>query len=213
MADLRHRSRTMIVIPGIALQQGKVAAAPAAVGGIADPLGCVRALVRDGAPFVHVEDLDLDRGEPQRAVYEALAADLRPFQVGGRIADTATAQALLALGAERVVAGALAFRDPKGTKQLAKQAAARLVVELELRDGKVAGADAPLAGALAGLGKLNLRTLLLRGEAWTPAQVAEIAAALDAAIWIGRHGAPEALAAALAEFGAQVTGAIAYAAP
>lgn len=198
----------MIVIPAILLQGGKATAAPAAAAGISDPLAAVRAVERGGAPFVHLEDLDLRGGrEPQRAVYEQLAGDLRPFQVGGAN-DLEAAKALLELGAERVVLGAVAFADPAATKKLIAKTPARFAVALELADGAVAGQ--PLADALRALGKLDARTLLLLGPEWTATQIEQVAKAAEAAILLGREGEAEALLAAAAELGERVTGLLAF---
>jgi phosphoribosylformimino-5-aminoimidazole carboxamide ribotide isomerase len=105
-----------------------------------DPVAQARAFEAEGAPWVHVVDLDAARtGEPvNRPVIGAICAALDvPVQVGGGIRDMAAARALFDAGASRVVIGTAALEDPDLVRRLA--AAGRAVaVGLDARGDEVA---------------------------------------------------------------------------
>ena len=80
-----------------------------------DPVGQARRFAADGAPWIHVVDLDAARrGEPvNRDVIGRLAAAVDiPVQVGGGVRSRADAEALWAAGVARVVMGTAALEDP-----------------------------------------------------------------------------------------------------
>jgi phosphoribosylformimino-5-aminoimidazole carboxamide ribotide isomerase len=79
----------------------------------ADPVDAARRGAGEGAEFLHLVDLDGARdGEPRNldAVRRIAAAVGCPIQVGGGLRDTASVDAVLAAGAERVVIGTAAMR-------------------------------------------------------------------------------------------------------
>jgi phosphoribosylformimino-5-aminoimidazole carboxamide ribotide isomerase len=87
-----------------------------------DPLEVARELEADGAPWVHVVDLDGARtGRPENrdvvtAIVEAVSV---PVQAGGGIRDEFSAEALLGAGVARVVMGTAAVEDPAMVRRLA----------------------------------------------------------------------------------------------
>lgn len=80
-----------------------------------DPLAVARGFQADGATWLHVVDLDgaKDPARRQTALVERLAREsgLR-VQTGGGIRDEAQVETLLAAGAQRVIVGSLAVKDP-----------------------------------------------------------------------------------------------------
>jgi phosphoribosylformimino-5-aminoimidazole carboxamide ribotide isomerase len=98
-----------------------------------DPVGRARQFAADGAPWIHVVDLDAARsGEPvnREVIGRIVAAVDVPVQVGGGVRTRDDAEALWAAGVTRVVMGTAALENPD------------LVAELVL-DGAVAvGLDA-----------------------------------------------------------------------
>jgi len=80
-----------------------------------DPLAVAREFRAAGAAWLHVVDLDgaRDPARRQTALVEKIARDsgLR-IQTGGGIRDEAQIASLLAAGAERVIVGSLAAREP-----------------------------------------------------------------------------------------------------
>jgi phosphoribosylformimino-5-aminoimidazole carboxamide ribotide isomerase len=89
-----------------------------------------------------VVDLDGARaGEPRNrdAVARILAAAAgRPVQVGGGIRTLAAVEETLALGADRVVLGTVALRDPALVREAGSRFPGRVAVGLDARDGRVA---------------------------------------------------------------------------
>ena len=80
-----------------------------------DPVAVARGFAADGATWLHVVDLDgaKDPTKRQTALVEKIArgSGLR-MQTGGGIRDETQIAALLAAGAQRVIVGSLAVRQP-----------------------------------------------------------------------------------------------------
>jgi phosphoribosylformimino-5-aminoimidazole carboxamide ribonucleotide (ProFAR) isomerase len=89
----------------------------------ADPVDAARRWAEDGARFLHVVDLDGAKvGEPRnldvvRRIVEAVKC---PVQMGGGLRDAASVSAVLDAGAERVVIGTAALRDPGFLEEMLK---------------------------------------------------------------------------------------------
>lgn len=80
-----------------------------------DPVGQARRFESEGAPWIHVVDLDAARtGDPvNRDVIGRIARAVAvPVQVGGGVRRRADAEALWAAGVQRVVMGTAALEDP-----------------------------------------------------------------------------------------------------
>lgn len=102
-----------------------------------DPLAVARGFRAAGAAWLHVVDLDgaKDPARRQIALVERLAREsgLR-MQTGGGIRDEAQIAALLAAGAERVIVGSLAVKDPALVKGwLKKFGPDRLILSPDVR--------------------------------------------------------------------------------
>ncbi len=86
-----------------------------------DPVAQAKAFVAEGAEIVHVVDLDAAKsGEPtNRPVIGAICAALDvPVQVGGGVRTVEAAEALFALGVDRVVIGTAAIERPELVEEL-----------------------------------------------------------------------------------------------
>jgi phosphoribosylformimino-5-aminoimidazole carboxamide ribotide isomerase len=107
----------------------------------ADPVDAALRWADDGAEFLHVVDLDgAKAGAPQNleAVRRIAAAVECPIQVGGGLRDAGSVAAVLAAGAERVVIGTAALRDPEFLSEALEEHGERVVVSVDARDGRVA---------------------------------------------------------------------------
>jgi phosphoribosylformimino-5-aminoimidazole carboxamide ribotide isomerase len=107
----------------------------------ADPVDAAKRWADEGAEFLHVVDLDgAKEGAPQNleSVRRIAAAVECPIQVGGGLRDEGSVAALLGAGAERVVIGTAALRDPEFLGRVLKGHGDRVVVSVDARDGKVA---------------------------------------------------------------------------
>jgi phosphoribosylformimino-5-aminoimidazole carboxamide ribotide isomerase len=105
-----------------------------------DPVAVARRWQELGAPRLHVVDLEASRDGVPRNL-ESVAAILRsvrvPVQVAGGVRDEAGALRLLSLGADRIVIGTAAVRDPDLVAALVRLAPDAVVVALDARDGVV----------------------------------------------------------------------------
>ncbi|MGE5281390.1 MAG: 1-(5-phosphoribosyl)-5-[(5-phosphoribosylamino)methylideneamino]imidazole-4-carboxamide isomerase [Chloroflexota bacterium] len=107
----------------------------------ADPVDAARRWAGEGAEFLHVVDLDgAKAGEPRNldAIERIAAAVECPIQVGGGLRDAESVAAVLDAGAERVVIGTAALRDPEFLDRALVEHGDRVVVSVDSRHGKVA---------------------------------------------------------------------------
>jgi phosphoribosylformimino-5-aminoimidazole carboxamide ribotide isomerase len=106
----------------------------------ADPVDAAKRWAGEGAEFLHVVDLDgAKAGAPQNleAVRRIAAAVECPIQVGGGLRDDESVAAVLDAGAERVVIGTAALRDPEFLQGVLTEHGDRVVVSVDVRGGKV----------------------------------------------------------------------------
>jgi phosphoribosylformimino-5-aminoimidazole carboxamide ribotide isomerase len=109
----------------------------------ADPLSAARAWVDGGARWLHVVDLDGARsGTPANLEHlERIAGELGvPVQFGGGLRSLESVEAALRAGAERVILGTAAYTDVDFLDDVLAQHAARVVVSVDVRGGRVASA-------------------------------------------------------------------------
>ena len=102
-----------------------------------DPVAVARDFVAQGAPWIHVVDLDAAKGdgplnaETIRAI--AAAVDV-PVQTGGGQVDDISLKA----GVRRIVLGSLAVKDPDAAKRLIRAYPGRVAIGLDHREGRIA---------------------------------------------------------------------------
>lgn len=100
-----------------------------------DPVSVAKAFEADGAPWVHVVDLDASRrqGSNRDLVVQIAAAIDVPVQTGGGVVD----DELLKRGVARVVVGSAAIEKPELVEEIAATWPGRVAVGLDHRDGEV----------------------------------------------------------------------------
>ena len=106
-----------------------------------DPLDAAQSWVEAGARFLHVVDLDGARsGEPQSIEHLRRIASQTgvPVQYGGGLRTLPAVRDALRAGAERVVVGTAAFRDVDFLDDVLAAFGARVVVAVDVRDGRIA---------------------------------------------------------------------------
>jgi phosphoribosylformimino-5-aminoimidazole carboxamide ribotide isomerase len=106
----------------------------------ADPLDAALRFAEAGVHILHVVDLDgAKAGEPVNLEAIRRIADAVPFpiQVGGGLRNADCVANVLRVGAERVVIGTAAMRDPEFLDAMLKEHGERIVVSVDARDGKV----------------------------------------------------------------------------
>jgi phosphoribosylformimino-5-aminoimidazole carboxamide ribotide isomerase len=106
-----------------------------------DPVVAARRWVEGGARWLHVVDLDGARaGEPVNLehVRRIVAAVNVPVQLGGGLRDSKKVEEAISSGAERVVLGTAAVRDPEMAAAIAAAHGERVVASVDSRSGRVA---------------------------------------------------------------------------
>jgi phosphoribosylformimino-5-aminoimidazole carboxamide ribotide isomerase len=106
----------------------------------ADPVDAALRWSSEGARQLHVVDLDGARlGLPQNleVVQQIAEAVPCPIQFGGGVRDLDWMRAAFEAGAERVVVGTAALRDPVFLEAALQRYGPRVVVSVDARDGKV----------------------------------------------------------------------------
>jgi len=124
-----------------------------------DPVAVARGFAAEGAPWIHVVDLDAARtGDPvNREVIAGICAAVDvPVECGGGVRDRAAAAALLDRGVTRVVVGTAAVEQPDLVDELCRTHAGRIAVGLDAR-----GRDVAVRGWQAGSG-VDLLDLAVR---------------------------------------------------
>ena len=107
-----------------------------------DPVAQAQAFEAEGAPWIHVVDLDAARsGDPvNREVVAAIAAGVSvPVQTGGGVRDDAAAETLFDAGVARVVVGTAALEDPEFVRRLAARHPVAVGLDARGRDVAVRG--------------------------------------------------------------------------
>jgi phosphoribosylformimino-5-aminoimidazole carboxamide ribotide isomerase len=135
----------MLVIPSVDIRRGRcvqlIGGKPETERIYGDPVEWAKRWADEGARYLHLVDLDAAMGEGEnfKKVAEVLAAVDVPVQVGGGIRTTERACELLGIGAERVIIGTAAVKNPDFVKELVGLAGgARVTVALDSKSGKVA---------------------------------------------------------------------------
>jgi phosphoribosylformimino-5-aminoimidazole carboxamide ribotide isomerase len=133
-----------------------------------DPVAEAKRFADQGATRLHVVDLEgARRGEAAHAaLVERIVASVGiAVQVGGGVRDAAAAERWLASGAERVVMGTAAVKDPETVAALCAAHPGRMVVAIDARAGEVA-----IEGWEKGSG-VHAEELAGRVDAWGAAAI------------------------------------------
>ena len=140
-----------------------------------DPVVAARRWVDGGARWLHVVDLDGARaGEPVNLehIRRIVATVDVPVQLGGGLRDSKKVEEAISSGAERVVLGTAAVRDPEMAEAIAAAHGGRVVASVDSRSGKVAaegwteGTDLDTTEVIAELSRRGLSRFV-----YTPVEV------------------------------------------
>jgi phosphoribosylformimino-5-aminoimidazole carboxamide ribotide isomerase len=88
-----------------------------------------------GAKYLHLVDLDAATGRGEnREILRLIAQQANiPFEIGGGVRSLQAAKELLELGADRVVVGTMAIKEPQTLKQLLDTFGEKIVVSLDAK--------------------------------------------------------------------------------
>ena len=124
-----------------------------------DPVGVARGFEADGAPRIHVVDLDGAREgrRTQAAEVRAVAAAVGiPIELGGGLRSADAIAEAIADGVDRVVLGTAAVEEPALIEQaLAAHGPERVIVGIDAREGIVSVAGWTESGAIPAPDLLN----------------------------------------------------------
>ena len=117
----------MLIIPAVDILDHRVVQLVGGVPGsekivIPDPLEVARSWIDKGAKYLHLVDLDGAFGKENNIpVIKKIIAEFDvPVEVGGGIRDEATVRELVDAGADRVIVGTKAIKEPEWLEQMAK---------------------------------------------------------------------------------------------
>jgi phosphoribosylformimino-5-aminoimidazole carboxamide ribotide isomerase len=164
----------------------------------ADPLDAAMRFAEAGVHILHVVDLDgAKAGEPVNLETIRRIAEAVPFpiQVGGGLRNADCVAEVLRVGAENVVIGTAAMRDPDFLQAMLVEHGERIVVSVDARDGKVSlagwtetsdvdAADAVADLAARGVDRFLYTPIEVDGTLAGPGfdQLAKVAAATPASV-------------------------------
>ena len=106
-----------------------------------NPVIVAQKWVQQGAPWLHVVDLDgakEGKSVNLEAIRAIVTASPVPVQVGGGLRDRTSVEQLLNLGVTRVILGTVAVEQPALVKQLCQEFPQQIVVGIDARNGQVA---------------------------------------------------------------------------
>jgi phosphoribosylformimino-5-aminoimidazole carboxamide ribotide isomerase len=134
----------LLVIPSVDILKGRcvqlVGGKPESERIYGDPVERAQRWVAEGASYLHVIDLDaaMGTGDNFESVAEVLANVGVGVEVGGGVRTLERANELLGIGAERVILGTAAVKNPELVRQLVEMSGGeRVVVALDSRSGRV----------------------------------------------------------------------------
>ncbi len=134
----------MLVIPSVDIREGRcvqlVGGRPGTGKTYGDPVEAAINWTAQGARYLHLVDLDaaMGRGDNLVKVAEVIANVDVGVEVGGGIRTVERANEIIGLGADRVILGTIAMKDPEVVRRLVELAGgSRVVIALDARGGKV----------------------------------------------------------------------------
>lgn len=105
-----------------------------------DPLAVAGMWVGRGAPYLHLVDLDGAFGKENNIpVFKRIIEEYGvPAEVGGGIRDADTIDDLISAGADRVVVGTKAVKEPEWLEEMADRYPGRIVLSMDTKGGLIA---------------------------------------------------------------------------
>ena len=135
----------MRVIPAVDVMDHKVVQLVGGVPGsqqivIPDPVSVAEMWIGKGADYLHLVDLDAAFGkESNIPVFKRIIEELGvPAEIGGGIRSTETVDELVSAGADRVVVGTKAVKEPEWLAEIADRHPGRIVLSMDTKGGSIA---------------------------------------------------------------------------
>ena len=135
----------MRVIPAVDVMDHKVVQLVGGVPGsqqivIPDPVSVAEMWIGKGADYLHLVDLDAAFGKESnipgfKRIIEELGV---PAEIGGGIRSTETVDELVSAGADRIVVGTKAVKEPEWLAEIADRHPGRIVLSMDTKGGSIA---------------------------------------------------------------------------
>ena len=105
-----------------------------------DPLAVAGMWVEKGAPYLHLVDLDGAFGKENNIpIFKRIIREYDvPAEVGGGIRDSETIDELISAGADRVVVGTKAVKEPEWLEEMADRHPRHIVLSMDTKGGLIA---------------------------------------------------------------------------
>ena len=118
------------------------------VGGVAerkeivlsDPFAVAMSWVNKGAPYLHIVDLDGAFGKGDNLpVFKRIIKECGvPVEIGGGIRSDALVDELISVGADRIIVGTKAVKEPEWLSEIADRHPGKIVLGLDTKNGEIA---------------------------------------------------------------------------
>ena len=105
-----------------------------------DPLAVAGMWVEKGAPYLHLVDLDGAFGKENNIpIFKRIIREYDvPAEVGGGIRDSETIDERISAGADRVVVGTKAVKEPEWLEEMADRHPGHIVLSMDTKGGLIA---------------------------------------------------------------------------
>ena len=134
----------MDIIPAVDMLDHRVVQLVGGVPGsekviIPDPMEVARSWIDKGARYLHLVDLDGAFGKENNIpVIKRIIAEFDvPVEVGGGIRDEATIKELIDAGADRVIVGTKAIKEPEWLAEMAMRYPNKIALALDTKGGRI----------------------------------------------------------------------------
>lgn len=135
----------MIVIPAIDILDHKVVQLVGGVPGsqkivMPDPISVADDWISKGAEYLHLVDLDGAFGKENNIkTFKRIISEFNvPVEIGGGIRDEETVRQLIDAGADRVIVGTKAIREPEWLEDISRKYPGKIMLSMDTKDGKIA---------------------------------------------------------------------------
>jgi phosphoribosylformimino-5-aminoimidazole carboxamide ribotide isomerase len=135
----------MRIIPAVDVMDHQVVQLVGGVPGsqqivMPDPMSVARMWIDKGASYLHLVDLDGAFGkEDNRETFKRIIREFDvPAEVGGGIRDAETVEDLICAGADRVVVGTKAVKEPEWLEDIADRFPGQIVLSMDTKCGRIA---------------------------------------------------------------------------
>ena len=134
----------MIIIPAVDILDHRVVQLVGGVPGsekivMPDPVEVAGSWLDKGAKYLHLVDLDGAFGKENNipVIREIIKKYNVPVEVGGGIRDESAVKELVDAGAERVIVGTKAIREPEWLESMSKKYPDRIALAMDTKGGKI----------------------------------------------------------------------------